>query len=99
MRGCGSGAILDALPIPLGSTITLFMPPAFAGPRAMPLIGTFPEPAPPAVRAYDAAGVARITKMAKAILADVFDMAKLHYFSRVRRVREVDLGSPMRRHH
>jgi hypothetical protein len=50
MCGCGSGAILEALPIPLGSTITLLMPPAFAGPGAIPLIGTFPEPAEPAGR-------------------------------------------------
>src|SRR5258705_9999637 len=42
MCGCGSGAIPEALPTPLGSTATLFIPPAFAGPRAIPLIGTFP---------------------------------------------------------
>src|SRR5258708_19294364 len=47
MCGCGSGAILEAFPIPLGSTATLFNPPAFAGPRAMPLIGTFPIPPKP----------------------------------------------------
>ena len=34
MFGCGGGAILEALPTPLGSTATLFIPPAFAGPRA-----------------------------------------------------------------
>jgi hypothetical protein len=78
MRGGGSGAILDAFPIPLGSTITLFMPPAFAGPGAIPLIGTFPDPAPPALRANEAAGAARITKNAKATFTGMFDMAKLH---------------------
>src|SRR5438309_10175079 len=51
MFGCGSGAILEALPTPLGSTTTLFIPPAFAGPRAIPLIGTFPVAAEPAGRA------------------------------------------------
>jgi len=51
MRGCGSGAILEALPVPLGSTVTLFIPPAFAGPAGIPLMGTFPEPAPPAILA------------------------------------------------
>ena len=51
MFGCGSGAILDALPTPLGSTATLFIPPAFAGPRAIPLIGTFPIAPEPAGRA------------------------------------------------
>jgi hypothetical protein len=45
MRGGGSGAILEALPMPLGSTVALFMPPAFPGPGGMPLIGTFPDPA------------------------------------------------------
>jgi hypothetical protein len=50
MCGCGSGAILEALPTPLGSTATLFIPPAFAGPRAIPLIGTFPIAPEPAGR-------------------------------------------------
>src|SRR6202040_2528443 len=51
MFGCGSGAILEALPTPLGSTATLFIPPAFAGPRPIPLIGTFPIAPEPAGRA------------------------------------------------
>jgi hypothetical protein len=51
MRGPGSGAILEALPTPLGSTATLFNPPAFAGPRPIPLIGTFPNAPEPAGRA------------------------------------------------
>src|SRR5258706_9636871 len=51
MRGGGGAATLAALPIPLGSTVTLFIPPAFAGPWAMPLIGTFPAAAEPALRA------------------------------------------------
>ena len=51
MFGGGSGAILEALPTPLGSTATLFNPPAFAGPRAIPLIGTFPIAPEPAGRA------------------------------------------------
>jgi hypothetical protein len=50
MCGCGSGAILEALPTPLGSTAALFIPPAFAGPRAIPLIGTFPIAPEPASR-------------------------------------------------
>ena len=50
MFGCGSGAILEALPTPLGSTAALFIPPAFAGPRAIPLIGTFPIAPEPAGR-------------------------------------------------
>ena len=50
MFGCGSGAILEALPTPLGSTAELFIPPAFAGPRAIPLIGTFPIAPEPAGR-------------------------------------------------
>ena len=50
MCGCGGGAILEALPTPLGSTATLFIPPAFAGPRAIPLIGTFPIAPEPAGR-------------------------------------------------
>src|SRR5438067_13186733 len=50
MFGCGSGAILVALPTPLGSTAALFIPPAFAWPRAIPLIGTFPIAPEPAGR-------------------------------------------------
>jgi hypothetical protein len=81
MRGDGSGATLDALPIPLGSTITLFIPPAFAGPGAIPLIGRFPDPAAPAIReacANEAAGAARASINAKTIFAAVLDMTKLH---------------------
>jgi len=82
MRGCGSGAILDAFPIPLGSTATLFNPPAFAGPRAIPLIGRFPVAAEPALRANcanEAAGVARTTSNTTAIFTEVFGMGKLRY--------------------
>ena len=52
MFGCGSVPIpiLKALPCPLGSTVALFIPPAFPGPRGIPLIGTFPVPAEPAGR-------------------------------------------------
>jgi len=91
-RGCGNGAILEAFPIPLGSTDTLFIPPIFAGPGAIPLIGTFPVPAEPAIRAncaYEAAGVARIAKTAKAVFIEMFDMAKLHCGSD-----EADVGRP-----
>jgi hypothetical protein len=48
--GYGSVAILAVLPMPLGSTVELFIPPTFAGPRGIPLIGTFPIPAEPAGR-------------------------------------------------
>src|ERR1700722_5527573 len=48
--GCGSVTILPALPKPLGSTVALFIPPAFPGPRGIPLIATFPTPAEPAGR-------------------------------------------------
>jgi hypothetical protein len=81
MRGCGSGAILEALPMPLGSTAVLFMPPAFPGPGGMPLIGTFPDPTRPAVRpncADAAAGTASAITNARAIFVEVFDMTKLH---------------------
>jgi hypothetical protein len=84
MRGGGSGAILDALPIPLGSTVTLFRPPMFAGPGGMPLIGILPDPTAPAVRAAcanEAAGVARDSNNAKAIFAAVLDMTKLRAFA------------------
>jgi hypothetical protein len=77
MCGCGSGAILEAFPIPLGSTATLFNPPAFAGPRAIPLMGTFPVAAEPGLRAncaYEAAGVASTRSTAKAIFTEVFGM-------------------------
>jgi hypothetical protein len=88
MRGGGSGASLEAFPTPLGSTTALFIPPAFAGPRGIPLIGTFPVAAEPACRANppeppcranEAAGHAKTTKMAKAIFTEVFDMRKFRY--------------------
>src|SRR6266403_1020072 len=88
MRGGGIGATLLALPIPLGSTAALFIPPAFAGPRAIPLIGTFRVAAEPGLRANRAnvaAGVARTT--------EVFGMGRLHYYSLERRMRRVDVGS------
>jgi len=80
MCGSGSGAILEAFPIPLGSTATLFIPPALPGPCGIPLMDTFPvaaEPAPRANCANEAAGVAKTRKTAKAIFAEVFGMAKL----------------------
>jgi hypothetical protein len=97
MCGCGSGAILEALPTPLGSTATLFNPPAFAGPRAIPLIGTFPIAAEPACRpnpprANEAAGEARTKNNAIATFTEVFDMGKLHCGSLERRMREADVG-------
>jgi hypothetical protein len=79
MRGGGSGAILAALPMPLGSTVTLFIPPAFAGPGAIPLIGTFPIPGSPAILANEAAGAARKTRSAKAIFTGALDIGGLYY--------------------
>jgi hypothetical protein len=102
MRGGGGAATLEAFPIPLGSTATLFIPPAFAGPGAIPLIGTFPVPAEPGLRANcanEAAGVARTTNRAKAIFTEVFGMGKLHYYSPERRMHGADVGFAIRRHH
>ena len=102
MRGGGSGATLEALPTPLGSTITLFIPPAFAGPGATPLIGTLPDPAAPAVRAAcanEAAGAARDSNNTKAIFAGVLDMTKLHCLTRAFGITEADLGLSSRGHH
>jgi hypothetical protein len=78
MRGGGGAAIRELLPMPLGLTVTLFIPPAFAGPGGMPLIGTFPIPASPATLANEAAGAARKTMNARAIFAEVLDMTDLH---------------------
>src|SRR5882762_3382257 len=78
MCGGGSGAILEALPIPLGSASTLFSPPTFAGPGGMPLIGRFPAPASPAIRANEAVGADKRMNNAKAIPAVLVDMRKLH---------------------
>src|ERR1700716_4494168 len=83
MLGCGSGASLEAFPTPLGSTTTLFIPPAFAGPRAIPLIGTFPVAAEPAGRANptkppccanEAAGGAQTQGKAKTIFVLVLGL-------------------------
>ena len=86
MCGCGSVAILAALPMPLGSTAVLFIPPAFAGPRGMPLIGTFPVPAEPAgranppcpPRANEAAGGVKTTDNAIASFSALLATGKLH---------------------
>jgi hypothetical protein len=94
MFGCGSGGTLVAFPIPLGSTITLFMPPTLAGPGGMPLMGTFPDPTAPAVRANDAAGEAKASSAAMASFAERLNMAKLHIW-----FAEADVGPPIRRHH
>jgi hypothetical protein len=78
MRGGGSGAILfpEAFPTPLGSTTTLFLPPAFPGPGGIPLIGTFPVAGSPAIRANEAADEAKTTKNAKATFTQVFDIGE-----------------------
>jgi hypothetical protein len=103
MRGGGGAITLAALPTPLGSTVTLFIPPAFAGPGATPLIGTFPAAAEPALRAncaYVAAGAAATTaRIATTIFVEVCDMAKLHCDSLERRMRGADLDAPIRGHH
>src|SRR5258708_3391451 len=86
MRGGGGAVTLAALPTPLGSTVALFIPPAFAGPGAIPLIGTFPATAEPALRANcanEAAGAAATTaRIATAIFVEVLDMATLQLTSR-----------------
>jgi hypothetical protein len=77
MRGGGIGATLLALPMPLGSTVALFIPPAFAGPGAIPLIGTFPIPASPAALANDAAGAAKARRRTTAVVFTQLDMTRL----------------------
>lgn len=77
MRGGGSGAILEALLMPLGSTFVLYIPPTFAGPCEIPLIGTFPIPACPAVLANEAVGAARRTRSTKEIFDEVLNMTRL----------------------
>jgi hypothetical protein len=74
MCGCGSGAILEALPMPLGSAITLSIPPRVAGPDGIPLIAEFPAPASPAIIANEAVGAAKDTKNARAIFVEVLGM-------------------------
>jgi uncharacterized membrane protein YdjX (TVP38/TMEM64 family) len=63
--------------MPLGSTEALFIPPTLAGPAGIPLIGTFPMPASPAVLANEAAGAARMTKRAMAIVFALLDIMEL----------------------
>src|SRR4051794_23626754 len=55
-----------ALPMPLGSTVALFIPTTFAGPGGIPLIGTFPIPASPAILANEAVGAARKIRSVRA---------------------------------
>src|ERR1700730_15399961 len=93
MFGCGSIPSLEALPCPLGSTVALFNPPPFAGPRGIPLIGTFPVPAeparrpnpprranppcPPPPRANEASGEVKTMDNATAIFIALLDIRKL----------------------
>src|ERR1700710_1457634 len=77
MRGGGIGATLLALPMPLGSTVTLFIPPALAGPAGIPLMGTFPVPPSPAILANEAAGAARTTSRAMVTVFALLDITKL----------------------
>jgi hypothetical protein len=85
MRGGGSGGILEALPMPLGSTPTLFIPPALAGPGGIPLMGIFPVPASPACLAEEAAGVATTMSSMIKTFAEVSDMMILQELSRALR--------------
>jgi hypothetical protein len=70
--GIANGDTLDALAIPLGSTLMLLRLPTLAAPGGMPLIKAFPVPAWPAIRANDAAGTAR-RRSARASFTEVFD--------------------------
>jgi hypothetical protein len=78
MGGGGTGATFWAFSIPLGSTVALFIPPTFAGPGGIPLMGTFPIPPSPAIRANEAVGAARKTSNARATFAEVLDMTCLY---------------------
>jgi hypothetical protein len=86
MRGGGTGATLEAFPIPLGSTdIPLNAPISAAGrpPPKCPIAAGPPPRADPVAaglppRANEAAGVAKIMNNAIATFTEVFDMRKLH---------------------
>src|SRR5258708_30201307 len=108
MCGGGSGATLEAFPTPLGSTVALFIPPALPGPRAIPLMGTFPIAPEPAGRANppiapacpppcpplanEAVGEAKTTKNTKATFTDVFDMGSSTICSLSAPSRGADVG-------
>ena len=98
MRGGGSGAILEALPMPLGSTVALLIPPMLAGPGGIPLMGTFPLPASPAILAYEVAGAASTASSARMIFDEALDMM-ISTNARERSVADIDLGPPLRRRH
>jgi hypothetical protein len=60
----------------------------------MPLIGRFPEPAPPAIRvaanwANEAAGLASTSRTASAIFMEVFDMVELYCFFALKGVKQI----------
>ena len=56
-------------------TLILLKPPTLAGPWGIPLIGRFPDPASPAMRANEAVGAAA-SRSTRAILAGMFDMRR-----------------------
>jgi hypothetical protein len=80
IRGGGSGATLDAFPIPLGSTDIFSNAPRVAafGRAAPPNPPECPIPAAPPPFANEAAGVAKTMNNAIATFTEVFDMGKLH---------------------
>ena len=88
MRGGGGAATLAALPIPLESTgallNALLSAPAFGRPPPR-----FPVAAEPPPRANETEGMAKTMNNAIATFTEVFDMGKLHFFTRVR---EADVG-------
>jgi hypothetical protein len=105
--GGGGAATLAALPTPLGSIVELFIPPAFAGPRAIPLIGTFPAAAEPAgranppiaaepacpPRANEAAGGVKTMNNAIATFTEVLDLDMGKFHVRFTRTpRDADVG-------
>jgi hypothetical protein len=69
MPGIGGGAILAALPMPLGSLTELLRPPALPGPCGIPL-----TPASPAPCAKDGIGAARQLTNAKTKNDDLPDI-------------------------
>ena len=86
MLGGGSGATLEALPMPLGSLTELLPPPTLPGPVGMPLVAAVPAPAEPAAGepaalpdplapwANELIGAINVVMTARTMVVEAFDI-------------------------
>jgi hypothetical protein len=102
LRNCGDGYARRRQRRDLGGVANsaridrhIVQPPALPGPGGMPLIGTFPDAASPAIRANEAVGTASRTT-ARTILAEALDMMRFFFLESIG-MRKVHVSPAIRR--